>query len=140
MLRDQHLELGDKLATSVELEVGRDPRFQRAKFELLQACDLRSRPAFILDVGERWPAPQCKRSPQRSCCLVRSLLTRATEQALELRSVRLIHPQQVAGPAPLDRALRKGPPQLRDTALTHFGRRGRSILLPHQVAPPVTRD
>src|SRR5205814_9932382 len=77
---------------------------------------------------------------QRTNGLARSLITRAIEQVIELHSVRLSHPQQVTGAARLDRALRKGAPQLRDVTLNHLGRRGRRMLLPEQVDQAFARD
>src|SRR5205807_1982075 len=105
-----------------------------------QTRDLALRPPLVLDVGERRPAPQRKRLPQRPPGLARNLIARELDEALELRGVGLRPSQHVAGTARLDRPLRKRAAQLRDVALDDLRGGGRWVLVPKQVDQAVAGD
>ena len=62
MLRDEHFELGHKLAGSPEGEVRVETPLERGEAELVQPGDLRGDSVLVEDVRERSPPPEGKRS------------------------------------------------------------------------------
>ena len=90
MLGDDRLELSDELAVAPELEVGVDPRRERAQPQLLEAGDLRLGELLVGEVRERGPAPERERRTKALRAYGRLGASCLRDQPLEDREVQLL--------------------------------------------------
>ena len=124
LLPDERLELRHDVGRVTELDVGRDPLFDRDQAELVESADLVLRPLLERELRERRAAPQLERPDEQRASLVRGRPARVAQQPLEASGVDLLgrHREQVArGPRHEDvRSERL--PQRHDGVLQRRGR------------------
>ena len=58
MLRHERFELADHVGVPAQLELSVDQILSRHTVELFEARDLRSRERLVVQVAERWSAPE----------------------------------------------------------------------------------
>ena len=66
MPADEQLQLCRELRRHLELEVGRDPVFEHAQPQILEAMDLVLREVLQLRVGKRPASPESKRLAEQA--------------------------------------------------------------------------
>ena len=136
LLREQRLDLGDRLGVAAGGEVLLERLLDRGQAQLLQAADLEPRERLGGDVVER-------RSPPEGERLARGSLGHELLEAARVELARA-DPQLIAVPARDDlRAVVRGPErlaQLRDVDLDHLVRRRRRRLAPEAVDQRLGRD
>ena len=64
MLRDERLELADKLRVAPQPEIRLDPTSRAVEAQLLEPADSGLSKRLVREVGERWPTPECERLAQ----------------------------------------------------------------------------
>ncbi len=94
MRHGQRLELGEYLVVAPTLQLGLDPRFERAEPLLLEPRPLGSGKAAVAHVGERRPPPQTQRPIEElhSLCRIATCDRRPprAHELLELEHVELV--------------------------------------------------
>jgi hypothetical protein len=132
LLSHEQLQLGDELGVPASPQISVDPVLETGQAKLLQACDLVPGEPLIGELGQRRPAPLCKRLVQLA----------RLPQALSTRDVELVglDPQQVAGCPGLQAVLAEQLPELRDVNLKRLMGRFRPLVLPKGVDQPLARD
>ena len=127
MLPDERLKLRDDVGRVTELDVRRDPFFDRDEAELVESADLVLRPPLERELGERRAAPEFQRPQEQRASLLWGRPTCVPQQLLEALGVDLIADTEACIPAPASpepagrgpsaaRRSRSGVTQLRSSA------------------------
>ena len=90
LLPDERLELRHDVGRVTELDVGRDPLFDRDQAELVESADLVLRPLLERELRQRRAAPQFERPDEQGASLVRGRPARVAQQPLEASGVDLL--------------------------------------------------
>ena len=143
VLRDQRLELGNKIAMAAERQVGVDPVLERGQPQFLQPGRLGLRERFVLNVLVRRAAPQLERLAKarrrRIGVPLLQLRPAACRQQLESFEIQLagLEAQSIPGPLERDPLWAQGPAQRVHVHLEGVRSAGGRPLTPERVDQPV---